>query len=141
MSASNKLNDDELRTLLTDARTVAVVGASTDPKRPSNAAIETLVVKGYEVFPVNPLLAGETVHGRTVLASLSAIGRPMDIVDIFRSSADVGPVVDEAIATGARCIWMPLDVVNEAAAAKARAAGLTVVMDSCIAIEIKRLGI
>jgi predicted CoA-binding protein len=139
VSVSNRLSDDELRTLLTDARTVAVVGAN--PKRPSNAAIETLVAKGYEVFPINPLLTGKTVHGRTVLESLSAIGRPMDIVDIFRRSADVGPAVDEAIATGARCVWMPLDVINEAAAAKARAAGLTVVMDSCIAIEIKRLGL
>lgn len=137
----NAPGDDELRALLTTARTIAVVGASNDPKRPSHDTIETLVAKGYEVFPVNPSLAGKTVHGRIAFESLTAIGRPMDIIDIFRKSADAGPVVDEAIATGARCVWMQLGIVNEAAAERARAAGLTVVMDRCIGIEIGRLKI
>lgn len=137
----NTPSDDELRALLISARTIAVVGASDNPSRPSNGAIETLVTRGYEVFPVNPSLAGKTVHGRMTFESLTAIGRPMDIVDIFRKPADVGPVVDEAIATGAHCVWMQLGIVNEAAAAKARAAGLTVVMDDCIGIQLGRLKI
>lgn len=134
------LSDDAIRDVLTGTRRIALVGASARADRPSNEVMRFLLRCGYQVVPVNPGLAGQAIHGQTVVASLADAGE-LDMVDIFRASDQVEPVVDEAIALGARTIWMQLGVVNQAAAEAARAAGLTVVMDRCPAIERPRLGL
>ena len=132
--------DETIRAVLTSNRRIALVGASAKPERPSHGVMGFLIRHGFEVTPVNPGLAGQTIHGRTVVASLAEAG-PLEIVDIFRASDQVGPVVEEAIALGAKVIWMQLGVVNREAASLARAAGLTVIMDRCPAIEWPRLGL
>jgi predicted CoA-binding protein len=132
--------DDAIRAILTETRRVAVVGASDKAWRPSNGVFRFLLAHGYDATPVNPLLAGRAIHGRTVVASL-ADAVPLEMVDIFRASANAGAAVDEAIRLGARIVWMQLGVIDQAAAERARAAGLTVVMDRCPAIELPRLGI
>ena len=134
-------SDSELRTLLEETRTIALVGASDRPDRPSYRVMRTLQEHGYRVIPVNPQITGEHLHGEFVFRDLSQIGDPIDLVDIFRNSAAAGDAVDEAIAAGAKAVWMQLGVVNEAAAARAEAAGLKVVMDRCPAIELPRLGV
>ena len=134
-------SDSELRTLLEETRTIALVGASDRPDRPSYRVMRTLQEHGYRVIPVNPQITGEHLHGEFVFRDLSQIGDPIDLVDIFRNSAAAGDTVDEAIAAGAKAVWMQLGVVNEAAAARAEAAGLKVVMDRCPAIELPRLGV
>jgi predicted CoA-binding protein len=133
--------DDDIRDLLAKARTIAMVGASDRPDRPSYGVMKRLQDHGYRVIPVNPQITGEHVHGEFVFRELGQLGDPIDIVDIFRRSEAAGDVVDEAIAIGAKAVWMQLGVVNEAAAARAEAAGLKVVMNRCPAIEIPRLGI
>ncbi|EGI56416.1 coA binding domain protein [Sphingomonas sp. S17] len=133
--------DEDIRALLTNARTIAMVGASDRPDRPSYGVMKRLQDHGYRVIPVNPQITGEHIHGEFVFRELGQLGDPIDIVDIFRRSDAVEPIVEEAIAIGAKAIWMQLGVVNEAAAARAEAAGLKVVMDRCPAIEIPRLGI
>ncbi|MEG3092051.1 CoA-binding protein [Sphingomonas sp. PB1R3] len=133
--------DEDIRELLTTARTIALVGASDRPDRPSYGVMKRMQDHGYRVIPVNPQITGEHVHGEFVFRELGQLGDPIDIVDIFRRSDAVGPIVDEAIAIGAKAIWMQLGVVNEEAAARAEAAGLKVVMDRCPAIEIPRLGV
>ena len=133
--------DADIKQLLESARTIAVVGASDRPDRPSYGVMAKLQAHGYRVIPVNPQIAGEHVHGEFVFRDLGQIGMPIDIVDIFRRPHAAGEAVDEAIAVGARAVWMQLGVVNDEAAARAEAAGLTVVMDRCPAIEIPRLGI
>jgi predicted CoA-binding protein len=133
--------DDEIAQLLRETRTIALVGASDRPNRPSYGVMRTLQDHGYRVFPVNPQITGEHVHGEYVWRELAQIGEPIDLVDIFRNSAAAGDAVDEAIAAGAKAVWMQLGVIDEAAAARAEAAGLKVVMDRCPAIEIPRLGI
>jgi predicted CoA-binding protein len=133
--------DEDIRTLLENARTIALVGASDRPSRPSYGVMAYLQNHGYRVIPVNPQITGEHVHGEFVFRELAQIGEPIDIVDIFRNSAAAGDAVDEAIAVGAKAVWMQLGVVNEAAAARAEAAGLQVVMNACPAIEIPRLGV
>ncbi|MBA2932765.1 CoA-binding protein [Sphingomonas sp. CGMCC 1.13654] len=134
-------SDADIARLLRETRTVALVGISDRPSRPSYGVMQTLQTHGYRVFPVNPQITGEHVHGEYVWRELAQIGEPIDMVDIFRNSAAAGAAVDQAIAVGAKAVWMQLGVVNEAAAARAEAAGLKVVMDRCPAIEIPRLGI
>ena len=132
--------DQAIVDILSRTRRVAVVGASDKTWRPSYGVFGFLLARGYDATPVNPLLAGRTIHGRAVVASLAA-AMPLEMVDIFRASANAGAAVDEAIRLGARTVWMQLGVVDEAAAERARAAGLTVVMDRCPVIEVRRLGL
>ena len=131
----------DIAALLLGARTIAMVGASDRPDRASYGVMKFLQDQGYRVIPVNPRITGEHVHGEYVWRELGQIGEPIDIVDIFRKSDEVGPVVDEAIAVGAKAVWMQLGVVNEDAAAKAESAGLKVVMHHCPKIEFARLGL
>ena len=134
-------SDEEIAGLLTNARTIAVIGASDRPDRASNGVMKFLQARGYKVFPVNPTITGEHVHGEYVWRELGQIGEPIDIVDIFRNSQAAGDAVDDAIAVGAKAVWMQLGVINPEAAERAEAAGLKVVMDRCPKIEIARLGI
>ncbi|GGB36902.1 CoA-binding protein [Sphingomonas metalli] len=134
-------DDADLRELLENARTIAMIGASDRPNRPSFGVMAMLQRHGYRVIPVNPQITGEHVHGEFVFRDLSQLGDRIDIVDIFRNSAAAGEAVDQAIAAGAKAVWMQLGVVNEEATARAEAAGLKVVMNRCPAIEIPRLGV
>ncbi len=134
-------NEKDIYALLGAVQTIAMVGASDRPDRPSHGVMAYLQGRGYRVIPVNPALAGTSLHGERVFASLADIGEPVDMVEIFRRSEAVDPIVDEAIAIGASAVWMQVGVVNEEAAAKARAAGLKVVMDDCPARAIPRLGV
>jgi predicted CoA-binding protein len=109
--------------LLEQTRTIAMVGASDRPDRPSYGVMQTLQAHGYRVIPVNPQITGEHVHGEFVFRELNQIGDPIDMVDIFRRPAAAGEAVDEAIAAGAKSVWMQLGVINEEAAARAEAAG------------------
>ena len=133
-------SDSDIRAILTSVKTIALVGWSPKPDRPSHRVAAYLKARGYRVIPVNPGQAGVEALGETVVATLAEAG-PVDMVDIFRRSEEAGAVADEAVATGARVVWMQLGVSDEAAAARARAAGLQVVMNRCPAIEIPRLGI
>lgn len=133
--------DDDIAGLLGQIRTIALIGASDRPDRPSWDVMRFLQAHGYRVIPVNPQITGEHVHGEYVWRELAQIGEPIDMVDIFRNSAAAGEAVDQAIACGAKAVWLQLGVVNEAAAARAEAAGLAVVMDRCPKIEIARLGL
>jgi len=128
---------DGLRRLLNETRTIAVVGLSAKWYRPSYFAAQYMLEHGYRVIPVNP--AYESVLGQTCYPSLSAIPEPVDMVDCFRKAEDIPPLVDEAITIGAKSVWMQLGVINAAAAAKAEAAGMSVVMDRCVKIEYARL--
>lgn len=133
--------DEDIKALLEETRTIALVGASERPDRPSWRVMRTLQQHGYRVIPVNPQITGDHLHGEFVFRELSQLGDPIDLVEIFRRSDAAGEAVDQAIAIGARAVWMQLGVVDEAAAARAEAAGLKVVMDRCPAIEIPRLGV
>ena len=133
--------DADIKALLETARTIALVGASDRPDRPSYRVMATLQQHGYRVIPVNPQITGEHIHGEFVFRDLHQLGDPIDIVDIFRRSDAVGEVVDQAIAVGAKAVWMQLGVIDQLAAARAEAAGLQVVMDRCPAIDIPRLGV
>jgi len=134
-------SDEDIAQLLTDARTIAMIGASDRPDRPSYGVMKFLQSRGYRVIPVNPTITGEHVHGEYVWRELGQVGVPIDIVDVFRNSEAAGEAVDQAIAAGAKAVWMQLGVVNEEAAARADAAGLKVVMNRCPKIEIMRLGL
>lgn len=133
--------DAEIANLLQNARTIAMVGASDNPSRASFGVMQFLQRQGYRVIPVNPRITGEHVHGEYVWRELAQIGEPIDIVDIFVNSELAGGIVDQAIAIGAKAVWMQLGVIDEAAAARAEAAGLNVVMDHCPKIEFGRLGL
>jgi len=134
-------DDEQIAELLTSARAIAMVGASDRPDRPSNGVMKFLQGRGYKVFPVNPTITGEHIHGEYVWRDLRQIGEPIDIVDVFRNSKAAGEAVDQAIAVGAKAVWMQLGVINREAAERAEAAGLKVVMNRCPKIEIMRLGI
>ena len=133
-------SDADISKLLSEARTIALIGASDNPGRASYGVMKFLQQQGYRVIPVNPRITGEHIHGEFVWRELAQIADPIDIVDIFRNSQDAAAAVDEAIAAGAKAVWMQLGVINEEAALKAEAAGLKVVMDRCPKIEIARLG-
>ena len=133
--------DAEIDELLSVAKTIAVVGASDRPDRASFGVMKFAQDRGYRTIPVNPRITGEHVHGEFVWRELAQIGEPIDIVDIFRKPDDVGAVVDEAIAVGAKSIWMQLGIANADAAARAEAAGLKVVEDKCLKIELARSGL
>lgn len=135
--------DVHIRQVLAGVSTIAMVGYSANPARPSFFVARYLRDKGFRVIPVNPGLAGQVVDGEPVYASLADIPEPFDMVDIFRNAAAAGPVTDEAIelvaSRGVQVVWMQLGVRNDAAATRAEAAGLTVIMDRCPKIEYDRL--
>ena len=133
--------DELIRSVLQNTRTIAMVGASANEVRPSYFVLKYLMSRGYRMFPVNPGLAGKEILGAKVYASLADIPEPIDMVDIFRNSEAADGVVDEALALAPlpRVIWMQLTVRNDAAAARAEAKGLTVIMNRCPKIEYGRL--
>src|SRR5919112_5672816 len=128
--------DEDIADLLAETRIIAMIGASDRPDRPSWGVMKYLQDRGYRVFPVNPQITGEHVHGEYVWRELAQIGEPIDMVDIFRRPLAAGEAVEEAIAVGAKSVWMQLGVINQEAAERAEAAGLKVVMDRCPKIEI-----
>jgi len=129
--------DDELRRILREARTIAVVGLSADPEKPSHEVAAYLQAQGYRIIPVNP--RGGVILGETVYADLRAVPEPIDLVDVFRPAADCLEVARGAVAVRAKALWLQLGIVNDEAAAFARAAGLAVVMDRCTLREHRRL--
>jgi predicted CoA-binding protein len=131
--------DADIAQLLKDTRTIALIGASDRPDRPSYRVMRVLQDWGYRVLPVNPQITGEHVHGEYVWRELGQIGEPIDMVDIFRRPTAAGEAVDAAIAAGAKAVWLQIGVINHDAAARAEAAGLKVVMDRCPAIDLPRL--
>jgi len=133
--------DPYLRDILTSVRTIAIVGASPRRERPSHRVMAYLQRRGYRMIPVNPNAAVGKIHGETVYARLADVTEPIDMVDVFRRTEMAGGVVDEAIAVGAKVVWMQLGVRDDAAAARAEAHDLQVVMNRCPAIEIPRLGL
>ena len=133
--------DTDIAQLLRETRTIALVGASDRPDRPSYNVMRVLQDWGYRVLPVNPQITGEHVHGEYVWRELGQIGEPIDMVDVFRRPIAAGEAVEEAIAIGAKSVWLQIGVINPDAAARAEAAGLKVVMDRCPAIELPRLNI
>lgn len=132
-------DDETIRTVLRETRRVAMVGASANWSRPSFFVMKYLQRKDYRVIPVNPGIAGQQILGEPVAASLADIAEPVDMVDIFRNSEAAGAITDEAIEIGAKFVWMQIGVRNDAAAARAEAAGLTVIMNRCPKIEYSRL--
>ena len=135
----DQYTDDYLRGILKGTKTIAMVGASPHWNRPSYFVMKYLQAKGYRVIPVNPAAAGQQILGERVHASLAEVEEPVDMVDVFRNSEAAGPITDEAIQKGAKTVWMQIGVRNDAAAERAEAAGLTVVMNRCPKIEFSRL--
>ena len=137
------LSDEDIRAILKRVKSFAVVGASPKPERPSYGVMRFLLNQGYELRPVNPSVAGQRILGQEVYANLAAVPEPADVVDIFRTSEAALQVVRDALAVKdvlkASVVWMQLGVINETAAAEARAGGFTVVMDRCPKIEFARL--
>jgi predicted CoA-binding protein len=131
--------DAELKDLLTHARTIAMVGASSNPDRASHGIMLQLQGVGYRVIPVNP--KEPEILGERAYASLSDIPEPVDIVDVFRRSEDTPPIADEAVKIGAKALWLQPGISNEDAAARAKAGGLMVVMDACISVAHVTLGV
>lgn len=135
------MNDQTIREVLTRTQRIALVGASDRPERPSYGVMKYLLDQGYEVIPVSPKLAGKTLLGQQGYASLADVPGKIDMVDVFRNSEAAWGVAHEAIAVGAKTLWLQLGVINEQAAVLAQDAGMTVIMDRCPKIEIPRLGI
>ena len=133
--------DDYLRGILESVRTIAIVGASPRRERPSHRVMAYLQRRGYRAMPVNPNAVDDPINSEKVYTSLAEVPEPIDMVDVFRRPEAAGGVVDEAIAIGAKVVWMQLGVRDDAAAARAEARGLKVVMNRCPAIEIPRLGL
>jgi predicted CoA-binding protein len=131
-------SDDDLRALLASARTIAMVGASSKPDRPSHGVMKILIDAGYTVIPVTP--RESSVLGRPAYASLADVPVPVDIVDVFRRAEDTPPIADDAAKIGAKAFWLQLGISNDDAAARAGAAGLVVVMDRCIGRTVKQFG-
>lgn len=138
-------SDDDIRRILTTNRTIAMVGASPNPARPSHGVMKFLLARGYRVTPVSPRVEGKDLLGQAGYGVMADVPEPFDMVDIFRQSEAAGDISDQALALaeakGIKTVWMQLGVINEPAAERARAAGLEVVMDRCPIIEIRRLGI
>lgn len=137
-------NEETIRKVLETSHTIALVGASAKPERPSHYVMQYLLDKGYHVIPVNPGMEGKELLGQKVygsLANIQADHHNVDMVDIFRNADACPGIVDEAIAIGAKSVWMQMGVISEEAATKAQEAGLAVVMDRCPKVEIPRLGI
>ncbi|WP_336365550.1 CoA-binding protein [Marinobacter sp. C2H3] len=132
---------DQLRSLLENVRTIALVGASEKTHRPSHDVMAYLQRQGYRVIPVNPRLAGKTLLGETVVAELKDLPVPVDMADLFLAPERTDPIIDAAIELGIPAVWMQIGVINSAGAARAEAAGLRVVMDRCPKQEIPRLGV
>jgi predicted CoA-binding protein len=134
-------SDAELRKVLDAVKTVAIVGISTNPARPSYFVGRYLGLKGYTVIPINPGHAGKTLFGKTIIDDLENVSQSVDMIDIFRKSEAVPEIVDQALEKfqNLKCIWMQIGVQHEAAAAKARARGVTVIMNRCPKIEYQRL--
>ena len=137
MNAFENPLDAKIREILASPRTVAVVGCSPDPDRDSHRIAALLKAKGHKVIPVNPTC--QEILGERCFASIRDIPEPVEMVDVFRRPEFVDQIADEAIAIGAKILWLQLEVINEPAARKAQDAGLTVVMDRCPAIEYRRL--
>ena len=132
-------SDIQIKSLLAESTTIAVVGLSPKSQRPSNSVARYLIDKGYRVIPVNP--GHEEILGLTCYPYLDAIPESVDVVDIFRKSDEIVPIVDQAVDIGAQAIWMQLGIINEEAAERAISAGLRVVMDRCIKVEHSRLAL
>jgi predicted CoA-binding protein len=135
----DRYEDSYLRKILRECKTIAMVGASANWNRPSYFAMKYLLDRGYRVIPVNPAAAGQEIMGQKVYAALAELPTKADMVDIFRNSEAAGPITDDAIAHGAKVVWMQLGVRNDDAAKRAEAAGLRVVMNRCPKIEHSRL--
>lgn len=135
------MQDNDISTILNDVKTIALVGASDNPARPSYGVMKYLLSQGYEVTPVNPKVAGKTLLGQTGYATLAEVPHPVDMVDVFRNAEAAYEVAQEAVDIGAKVLWLQLGVINEQAAVLAKQAGLKVVMDRCPKIEIPRLGL